>query len=83
MPVTATYRAEVAIPDKVWECYHNTAAYSLKQHLYSKGSKRLGFAYFPQLVEWADFATERDAQDFCAAWHNAILKWESELRSEP
>lgn len=83
MPVYTYHRGEVVVPDNVYERFSEDPEYKRMVLLLSEGSSASGSDTFAEVIEWAEYHTLRDAQDFCGRWHNYILELQRVLRSCP
>lgn len=78
MPITTIYRAYVYIPQDVYERVGHTKGYDQCSLAISKRADRSGQNAYSEVEEWAEYSNKQAAEDFCTAWHNAILSYKRE-----
>ena len=82
MPVYTYHRGEVVVPDNVYRRFSEDPEYKRMTFRLSDGSISSGTDTFAEVIEWAEYHTLRNAQDFCDSWHNYLLHLQERMRSE-
>ncbi len=81
--ISTICRAEVQVPDDVFERFghlkeYETFSYSVTSRL--KGAS--GQDRYAEVIEWFEGPTYFQCEEFINRWHNQILQWQSQMRSE-
>lgn len=81
--ISCVYRAEVEIPEGVWQRFGRTPEYKLAAYAAHKGlSGSGGQDCYAGVIEWFEGPTRHSCEEFINRWHNRILQWQAKLREE-
>lgn len=75
------FRAEVAVPNGVYDAFGHTREYESKNLEFAKLVECSGTDAYGSVVEWGEAPTQRQCEQFAVAWHTQILVWKGQLRS--
>ncbi len=80
--IRSIYRAEVEIPEAVWERFGHTSDYDRFSCSFANLDGVRGSDTCSDVVEWQEGPDRRDAQVFVDRWRQQIRAWEQQLMSE-
>ncbi len=80
--ISTIHRAEVRIPDDVYDAVGHTQAYRTVSESASRIVEVSGQNAYSSTFEWGEAPTRRQCEDFIGHWHNWILQWQEQLRSK-
>lgn len=82
--ISCVHRAEVEIPEDVWQRFGHTEEYKQASYAAHKGlSGSGGQDRYAGVIEWFEGPTRNACEVFINRWHNRILQWQHKLREEP
>ena len=59
--ISATYKAEVEVPEEAWRAFGHTPAYESAVQSATKGSAASGSDRYSRVFEWAEYPTRAEA----------------------
>ncbi len=83
--IATVYRATVTVPDDVYDAFGHTPGYNRFSAGVTQGmdnSHCSGQNACADCEEWLESLVREDCEVFIDRWHNQILQWQAQLRSE-
>lgn len=75
------HRAEVRIPENVWQRFGHTKEYETFSLFTGGDVGSSGQDRYSEVTEWAEDVNYEACVEFVNRWHNRIIQWEAEIRS--
>lgn len=83
--IATIYHATVTVPDDVYDRFGHTPEYRIFERAATQGmdnSHHSGQDSYSHCEEWLESLVREDCEEFINRWHNQILRWQGQLRSE-
>lgn len=80
--INTVYHAEVTVPNDIVERFAHTPEYEHVANAAARIVEASGQNSYDKVIEWGEAPVRRQCEDFIAYWHNHILQWQRQIRSE-
>lgn len=83
MPIYPYFKAEVQIPEPVWEEFGGTQEYDRKIIEATQGNTGAGSDRYSEVFEWATFSTKAEAEECERKLVEVILYFTRKIATQP
>lgn len=80
--ISTIHRAEVRVPEDVYQRFGHLPDYNRVALIAAKAVERSGQNTYAEPIEWGEAPTRMQCVTFINVWHNWILQWQEQLRME-